>query len=68
MLCKLTKNPVLATQLLSDSGKCRDLNEIHPEVTIKYLISFEYFYRSLLFVLTPECEELIDNVYFILKG
>ena len=37
MLCKITKNPVLATKLLSQSGKCKDLSEVHPEV-------IEYFY------------------------
>ena len=33
MLCKLTKDPVLATKLLSESGTGLDLLELNPEVS-----------------------------------
>ena len=33
MLCKLTKDPVLATKLLSESGAGLDLLELNPEVS-----------------------------------
>ena len=39
MLCKLTKDPVLATKLLSESGAGLDLLELNPEVSSS---SFKY--------------------------
>jgi len=37
MYCKLSKNPMLATKLLSDSGQCKDLLNMNPEVKVNRL-------------------------------
>ena len=59
MLCKITKNPVLATKLLSQSGKCKDLLEVHPEV-------IEYFYFNQFTLLQESLGFKIKKMFVLL--